>query len=171
MLSQWETLLRVFTYKMAAKINWHRYWTKLRHCYLMYSVATHSHKELNTFSFSVCVITFPATGCTACLLLLRHTVVPNSHWRDAARQDSFVVSGRRCELGMTWYDKLAMNVRYTLRVCSRNLSRRGCRCYELSRGETCILYRACRIIIVAPTRSTDQCLPFRRFVIYARIVQ
>ena len=25
-----------FTYKMAAKINWHRYWTKLRHCHPMY---------------------------------------------------------------------------------------------------------------------------------------
>jgi len=25
-----------FTYKMAAKINWHRYGTKLRHCHLMY---------------------------------------------------------------------------------------------------------------------------------------
>ena len=26
-----------FTYKMAAKINWHRYRTKLRHCHPMYS--------------------------------------------------------------------------------------------------------------------------------------
>jgi len=26
----------VFTYKMAAKINWHRYGTKLRHCHPMY---------------------------------------------------------------------------------------------------------------------------------------
>jgi len=24
------------TYKMAAKVNWHRYWTKLRHCHPMY---------------------------------------------------------------------------------------------------------------------------------------
>jgi len=24
---------RVYTYKMAAKINWHRYGTELRHCY------------------------------------------------------------------------------------------------------------------------------------------
>jgi len=31
------TYLRVVTYKMAAKINWHRYGTKLRHCHLMYS--------------------------------------------------------------------------------------------------------------------------------------
>jgi len=28
---------RVFTYKMAAKINWHRYGTKLRHRRLMYN--------------------------------------------------------------------------------------------------------------------------------------
>jgi len=26
-----------FTYKMAAKVNWHRYGTKLRHCHPMYS--------------------------------------------------------------------------------------------------------------------------------------
>ena len=26
-----------FTYKTAAKINWHRYGTKLRHCHPMYS--------------------------------------------------------------------------------------------------------------------------------------
>ena len=26
-----------FTYKMAAKIGWHRYWTKLRHCRPVYS--------------------------------------------------------------------------------------------------------------------------------------
>jgi len=26
-----------FTYKMPAKINWHRYGTKLRHCHPMYS--------------------------------------------------------------------------------------------------------------------------------------
>jgi len=35
-LSQWQTFLRVFTYKMAAKINWHRYGTKLHHCHPMY---------------------------------------------------------------------------------------------------------------------------------------
>ena len=28
---------RSFTYKMAAKTNWHRYGTKLRHCHPMYS--------------------------------------------------------------------------------------------------------------------------------------
>ena len=27
----------VFTYKMAAKINWHRYGTKLRHCQPVYN--------------------------------------------------------------------------------------------------------------------------------------
>jgi len=31
--SQWQTFLGVFTYKMVAKINWHRYGTKVRHCY------------------------------------------------------------------------------------------------------------------------------------------
>ena len=31
--------LRVFTYKMAAKINWHRYGAKLRHCRPMYTIA------------------------------------------------------------------------------------------------------------------------------------
>ena len=30
-LSQWQTFITVFTYKMAAEINWHRYGTKLRH--------------------------------------------------------------------------------------------------------------------------------------------
>ena len=35
-LLQWQTFLRVFTYKMAAKINWYRYGTKLRHCQPMY---------------------------------------------------------------------------------------------------------------------------------------
>ena len=35
-LSQWQTFLRVFTYKMAPKINWHRYETKLRYCHPMY---------------------------------------------------------------------------------------------------------------------------------------
>jgi len=29
------TARRVFTYNMAAKIDWHRYGTKLRHCHLM----------------------------------------------------------------------------------------------------------------------------------------
>ena len=28
----------VFTYKMAAKINWHRHGTKLRHCHPMYII-------------------------------------------------------------------------------------------------------------------------------------
>ena len=27
-----------FTYKMAAKINWHRYGTKLRHCHPVYYI-------------------------------------------------------------------------------------------------------------------------------------
>ena len=36
-LSQWQIFLRVFTYKTAAKINWHRYGTKFRHCYPMYT--------------------------------------------------------------------------------------------------------------------------------------
>jgi len=35
-LSQWQTFLRVFTYKMAAEINWHRYRIKLRHYHPMY---------------------------------------------------------------------------------------------------------------------------------------
>jgi len=35
-LSQWQTFLTVFTYKMAAKINWHRYGTKLHNCHPMY---------------------------------------------------------------------------------------------------------------------------------------
>ena len=30
------TVTNVFTYKMAAKINWHRYGTKSRHCHPMY---------------------------------------------------------------------------------------------------------------------------------------
>jgi len=34
--AQWQALLRVFAYKMAAESNWHRYGTKLRHCDLMY---------------------------------------------------------------------------------------------------------------------------------------
>ena len=38
-LSQWQTFPGVFTYKMAAKINWHRFGTKLRYCRLMYTVA------------------------------------------------------------------------------------------------------------------------------------
>jgi len=33
---KWHTFLRVFIYKMAAKINWHRYGTKLRHCHPMW---------------------------------------------------------------------------------------------------------------------------------------
>ena len=32
---------RVFTYKMAAKINWHRYETKLRHCHRILFTTTH----------------------------------------------------------------------------------------------------------------------------------
>jgi len=35
---QSQTFLRVFTYKMAAKISWHRYGTKLRYCHSMYSI-------------------------------------------------------------------------------------------------------------------------------------
>ena len=35
-LSQWQRFLRVFTYKMAANIKWHRYGTKLRHCHSVY---------------------------------------------------------------------------------------------------------------------------------------
>ena len=34
-LSQWQTFLRVCTYKTAAKINWHRYGTKVHHSYPM----------------------------------------------------------------------------------------------------------------------------------------
>jgi len=33
----------VFTYKMAAKINRHRYGTKLRHCHPMYTVYLHTY--------------------------------------------------------------------------------------------------------------------------------
>jgi len=36
-LSQWQTFLGVFTYKMAAKINWHRYGTQLRHRHPIYT--------------------------------------------------------------------------------------------------------------------------------------
>ena len=36
-LSQWQTFLEDFTYKMAAKINWHRYGTTLRHCQPTYN--------------------------------------------------------------------------------------------------------------------------------------
>jgi len=35
-ITQWQIFLGVFTYKMAAKINRHRYGTKLRHCHPMY---------------------------------------------------------------------------------------------------------------------------------------
>jgi len=35
-LSKWQTFLWDFTDKMAAKIKWHRYGGKLRHCHLMY---------------------------------------------------------------------------------------------------------------------------------------
>ena len=31
-------IFQSFTYKMAAKINWHRYRTKLRHCHPMYKL-------------------------------------------------------------------------------------------------------------------------------------
>ena len=34
---QWQTLLRAFTYKMAAKIDWHRSGTKLRHSHPIYN--------------------------------------------------------------------------------------------------------------------------------------
>ena len=30
-------IYQIFTYKMAAKINWHRYRTKLRHCHSMHT--------------------------------------------------------------------------------------------------------------------------------------
>jgi len=30
-------IYKSFTYKMAAKLNWHRYGTKLRHCHPMYN--------------------------------------------------------------------------------------------------------------------------------------
>ena len=36
-LSQWQTFLRAFAYKMAAKINWHRYAPKLRYCHPVYT--------------------------------------------------------------------------------------------------------------------------------------
>ena len=36
-LSQWQTFLAVLTYKMAAKINWHGYGTKLRQCHPVYT--------------------------------------------------------------------------------------------------------------------------------------
>jgi len=34
-----EKPLSEFTYKMATKVNWHRYGTKLRHCHPMYSIS------------------------------------------------------------------------------------------------------------------------------------
>jgi len=36
-LNREKIFMRVFTYKMAAKINWHRYGTKLRHCRAVHS--------------------------------------------------------------------------------------------------------------------------------------
>ena len=36
-LSPLQTFLTLFTYKMAEKINWHRYGTKSRHCHPMYT--------------------------------------------------------------------------------------------------------------------------------------
>jgi len=41
--TQWQTCLRVFMYKMAAKINWHRYGTKLRQCHPMYTISGGSY--------------------------------------------------------------------------------------------------------------------------------
>jgi len=43
-LLQWQTFLGVITYKMAAKTNWHRYGTKLRHCHPMYSGVLNTHQ-------------------------------------------------------------------------------------------------------------------------------
>ena len=57
-LSQWQTFLTVFIYKMAAKINWHRYGTKLGHCHPTespHSAANHllsrcTHSDLPTLT-------------------------------------------------------------------------------------------------------------------------
>jgi len=35
-------ICKSFTHKMAAKINWHRYGTKLRHCHPMYDISSSS---------------------------------------------------------------------------------------------------------------------------------
>ena len=32
-------IYQIYTYKMAAKINWHRYRTKLRHCHYAYAAS------------------------------------------------------------------------------------------------------------------------------------
>jgi len=36
-----------FTDKMAAKTNWHKYGTKLRHCHAMYSPNTARHLDVH----------------------------------------------------------------------------------------------------------------------------
>ena len=36
-------IYKSFTYKMAAKMNWHRYRTKLRHCHHMYNISAAEH--------------------------------------------------------------------------------------------------------------------------------
>jgi len=38
--SQWLNISQSFTYKMAAKSNWHRYRTKLRHCHVTLCTGT-----------------------------------------------------------------------------------------------------------------------------------
>ena len=44
----------VFTYKMAAKINWHRYRTKLRHCHPMYTVSQKTRHQTLAHNFPKC---------------------------------------------------------------------------------------------------------------------
>jgi len=41
-------IVRVFTYKMAAKINWHRCRTKLRHCHPVYNASNRKQTVLIT---------------------------------------------------------------------------------------------------------------------------
>jgi len=41
-------IFHIFTYNMAAKMNWHRYGTKLRQCHFMYSTLIQTMRPSNT---------------------------------------------------------------------------------------------------------------------------
>ena len=85
------TFLRVFTYKMAARINCHRYGTKLRHCHSMY-------KERFFTSMACCWFQFPVARPARSVSTRTLVTVPPSLYGPRSKSVSPVERVRRWPL-------------------------------------------------------------------------
>jgi len=93
-LSTVTTFLGVFTYKMAAKISWHRYGTKLHHCRPMYLVIFLAFNELR-LQFSIILLTY--------LLLSCNNRLPVDHTSNKGNRKWKMQVGQLLLLSKLWY--------------------------------------------------------------------